>query len=679
MFNNKCFKKTHFSISNLMSKYLLLLFFILFLDPLYGQSVEDLTNKMITQYQLWDFIGCVETTNKLLPISKNKGEIYYYRSRSKFLLGDIKGAAWDLKWSEREGYRINGKAFKFWMDEDAKRKYLLKYFYRNEKVYPESGYRPKYERKDSLRGELRPERTCFDVLYYNLNIRINPRAKRIGGYNEITFRALSESNRIQLDLFPELTITSIEWGNQLLPFTREFNAVFITFPTPFIKSGVYTIKVNYSGKPHKAANPPWDGGFVWKRDRKRNWWCGVACEHLGASSWWPNKDHPSDEPDSMTLNFTVPNGYDCISNGRERKVTPVGKNYTTHTWFVANPINNYDATFYLGKFAHFGDTISNIKGWYPLDYYVMPFHLNIAKATFGQTKDILHFYESAFGPFPFMKDKFSLVEAPYEGMEHQGAIAYGNGYDKNKKTHEYANLQDDYIIVHESAHEWWGNSVTASDMADIWIQEGFATYAELLFLEHKYGHEEYLKQLATKISQIFNVWPVVQNYDVNEDAFASNDCYNKGAAILNNLRCCINEDSLFFKIIKDFALKYEKKIVTTQNFIDLVNDETCENYTPFFKKYLHSADLPVLKYNFRKEKDSVYMTYQWEGVEDGFKMPFCIATGDTSFRFEGTTKVSGIVLKNAKTFRFYTPLLGTDKLQPNSFTYFWTRCDNPEY
>jgi aminopeptidase N len=230
--------------------------------------------------------------------------------------------------------------------------------------------------------------------------------------------------------------------------------------------------------------------------------------------------------------------------------------------------------------------------------------------------------------------------------------------------------------VHETAHEWWGNSVTAADMADIWLQEGFATYAELMFLEHKYGYEEYVKQLASKEMQIFNYWPVIQNYNVNENAFASNDCYNKGAAVLNNLRCCINNDSVFFGLLKNFALKYKKKVVTTMDFINMVNQTTGKNYSPLFKKYLYDKEIPVLTYSYKKEGTDLVLTFNWDEVDRGFEMPFSIYANEKCFRLNGTTEPQTIVLSNTHTFHFINPWVSADKTIHNSCTYFWTKCTN---
>jgi aminopeptidase N len=657
----------------MMLKCGLILLLLLQLPAVFAQNDDELRNKMLVQYSLRDYPGAMESCDQMIRVHPTNGEAYEYRGLAKLLMGDTPGAHDDMELAKKNGSGSRAKDLRYVLDEKAKLKYLKKFFYKRETLYPELGYRPKYTRKDTLRGALRPERTCFDVTFYDLKVKIDPKSKTISGNSGITFRVVEATQKIQIDLFDNYTITAIEWNNKELPYTREFNAVFVLFPEVLKVGSMNTIHVTYSGKPRNAPNPPWDGGFVWKKDKKRNLWCGVACEHLGASSWWPTKDHPSDEPDSALLTFTVPEGYDVVSNGRFRSKTNAGKGYESHTWFVGNPINNYNITFYLGKFAEFQDTITNPSGKYLSEYYVLPFHLADAKKCFAQTKEVLEFYDEAFGDYPFMNDKFALIESPFEGMEHQGAIAYGNEFNKKGKNQAYIDKKYDYIIVHESAHEWWGNSVTARDMADIWIQEGFATYAEMMFIENKDGQATYLKEMSRKMMQIFNVWPLVQNYNVNENAFASNDCYTKGAVVLHNLRCTINNDSLFFKLIKDFALRYKRKTVTSSDFVSMVSEYTERNYRPFFKKFLYDKDPPVLKYGYKHEGNNLYLKFWWEGVDKGFEMPVCILSGEKSFRLTGTTDPQTIVLKNAATFRFLNQWIGPEKVEKNSFTYYWTR------
>jgi aminopeptidase N len=662
-----------------MLRFCMIVFAVVFSCSLFAQDEDDVFNMGMVQYTLQDYLGCIETMNGIIKKTPKNGKAWNYKALSKFYLGDYRGAQADMKVAVKNGAKYENDALKIFLDEDTKRKYILKYFYKNTKLYPELDYRPRYTRKDSLRGALRPDRTCFDVNYYNLDLKIDPKKNFISGSNAVYFNVVADTRRIQIDLFDRYKIASITWNNTSLNYTREFDAIFIEFPEILKKGTNQHIVITYSGKPQKAANPPWEGGFVWKKDSKGNLWGGVACEHLGSSSWWPGKDHPSDEPDSMQMTFTVPTGYGLVSNGTLRSKEIVNSQYSKHTWFVANPINTYNVTFYLGKYTNFSDTIQNKSAKYPLDYYVLEQNLEKAKKTFAQTKPLLEFYEQTFGEFPFPRDGFGLVESPYEGMEHQGAIAYGNEYDKLRRP-EYGNRMDDYIIVHEAAHEWWGNSVTAIDMADIWLQEGFATYAELLFLEHKYGYKDYTKQLVNKLLFIFNIWPVVQNYNVNENAFASNDCYNKGAAIINNLRCTINNDSVFFRIIKDFAVQHARKVVGTNDFVSFVNAATGKNFTPFFNKFLKDTELPVLKYTYTRQGSNLLVKYHWVNVEPGFEMPLCITTGKEGgiYRLEATTEEKEIVLKDATTMRFFTNWNDPEKVLKNSLTYYWTQCANIE-
>jgi aminopeptidase N len=664
-----------------MLKRLCFILFSLFSSIVYAQTDDndDLFVDIKRRFGLNDYLGCIEACDKLLALLPGNGDAYYYKAYAKYLLGDVPGAEKDMELSKRNSDELKvDRSLKFWLSKKKKMDFLVKYFYKGEDVFPETNYRPKYARKDSLRGSLRPERTCFDVTFYDLHVKINPQKKFILGSTDITFKVVGQTSKIQIDLFERFKIESITWKGKTLAYQRQFDAVFVQFPKVLEVGKTESVSISYEGSPIAAPNPPWDGGFVWKKDEKGNYWCGVACEHLGASSWWPNKDHPADEPDSARMTFSVPNGYDLVSNGRFRGKKPDGKDYTQHTWFVANPINNYNITFYLGKFTHFSDTLRNSKGKYPLDYYVLTNHFDEAVTCFEQVKDVLSYYERAFGDYPFMNEKYSLVESPYEGMEHQTAIAYGNEFNKRDKDQAYLHKKWDYIIVHETAHEWWGNSVTASDMADIWLQEGFATYAELMFMENQYGYQTYLQELHRKEQGIYNVWPLVQNYGVNENSFASNDCYNKGAAILNNLRCCINNDSLFFRLIRDFAIKYKKQIVTTSDFVNRTNEYTGRNYGSFFKKYLYDNKLPVLKYTYTRKGKDILLKYWWSEVDADFEMPLCINTVSDNIKLEATTKPQEILLKNCSTVRFYTVWTDPEDAKPNSYTYYWTRCSENE-
>jgi len=449
-------------------------------------------------------------------------------------------------------------------------------------------------------------------------------------------------------------------------------------PDTIVPGKNYKITIEYEGRPASAPNPPWDGGFVWSRDKRMNRWIGVACEQFGASSWWPNKDHLTEKPDSMAINIEVPEKYNAISNGRLRNIVKVNKDYLRYEWFVDYPINNYNVTFYMGKYVEFTDTLKYSDKDLIMRYNVLPYHLDKAKEHFKQANDVISYYNEAFGPFPFWKDNFRMVESPYEGMEHQTAIAYGNNFNNEKNSKEYINRKFDYIIVHEAAHEWWGNAVTAGDMADIWLHEGFATYSEMLFIEHIIGHNAYIEEIHNYMSYIYNVWPLVQNRDVNENSFASNDVYTKGAILLHSLRATLDNDSLFKKMMYDFNLDNRFKVITTDDFIHFVNSYTGLNFTPLFDKYLYDTKIPVLSYSYKRDSNNLILKYKWIDVEDGFVMPFSIETieGKNDIRLVGKTEEQEIVLDDTKSFVFFNYLKSAKNCPHNGLTYYWTRCTN---
>ncbi len=640
--------------------------------PAFSQDLSKVWDEGLDKFKQKDFLGFYEDMNLLIKYIPDNAGIYYNRGVALLNMGDQDGACADFSTAEKLGFKENKSFRSYQCDPMFKLKILEKEFYPDTRLYEKYDWRPAYTLKDTLRGSLRPERTCYDVYFYNLTVRIIPAGKKISGKNEIYFQVMDTTHTIQIDLFNNLDIYSIKWNNTDLTFKRIYDAVFITFPKQLKPGSKEMIAVSYGGKPVKAVNPPWQGGFVWKKDKDKNRWVAVACEQLGASSWWPVKDHLSDEPDSMQINMEVPEKYKAVCNGNLRAVVPAGKKYNRYEWFVSYPINSYDVTFYMGNYVEFTDTLKYHGDNLLMQYNVLPYDLDTAKKYFQQAKEVVSYYSDIFGRFPFWKDGYSLVESPYEGMENQTAIAYGNNFNKNNNQ-VYRNNKYDYIIVHESAHEWWGNSVTASDMADAWLHEGFATYAEYLFLEHIYGKEEYLYELNDKMNYIFNFWPMVENYGVNENSFASNDIYTKGATLLHCLRCTINNDSLFFSILKNFCVTNKFKQISSSDFINYVDKQTGESYDAFFDKYLHDNRLPVLTYSYHKEGDDIVFTYKWEQVEEGFKMPFALSLdNDNAIRLEGTTSDQTIRLKNTSTFNFFNQYLGYKGAPDNSFTYYWT-------
>jgi len=504
---------------------------------------------------------------------------------------------------------------------------------------------PIFSLKDSLRGQLNHYRSCYDVHFYNLNVDINIESREISGFVDIYFSTVNSFDTLQLDLYENMSLDSIVCENHKLGFFRKFNAVFVTMGRNIKTTESLKITAFYHGKPQSAKRPPWEGGFVWEKDKNGKPWIGVACEVDGASLWWPVKDILSDEPDSMAMSFTVPRGLMCVSNGKLADSINSG-NKTTYLWKVSYPINSYDATFYIGDYRHFSIPYKGLDTSFNLNFYVLPYNLDTARSHFRQTADMLHFYESVYGPYPWPRDGYKLVESSYEGMEHQTAIAYGYGYK------DYYGMYD-FIILHESAHEWWGNSVTVPDYAEVWIHEGFATYSEMLYLEHNYGHQMYLKFLSYYAMLIKNKRPVIGPHDVNYWDYKDGDVYMKGALMLHTLRNSIRNDSVFFDILKSFYDRHKYKFAVTKDFINLVNEKTGKDYAAFFDQYLYTRTCPELQweytYNEEKRKNELY--YRWTNAIKGFTIPIKVITdSETIFIHPETTtqKVEMHIDKNIK-------------------------------
>lgn len=657
------------------SRLVIFLFIVWSWATLSAQNPSALWEKSLECFDKEDYFNAIHNLNLFLDLyPKNKNAISN-RGLARMRMGDLEGACADFKLAASLGYKKKKNLSKYLCDPNFRLKFIKKQFYKKEELYPQFGNRPRYTMKDTLRGALRFERECYDVSYYDLSVRIIPNKKRLQGSNEIFFLVLEESNRIQIDLFANMRIDSILHKGRRLAYERVYDAVFVQFPDPLAKGGVESIEVHYSGKPRKAVDPPWNGGLVWGKDQSGNHFVGVACEQLGASVWWPTKDHLYDRVDSMSIHIEVPIGYFAVSNGVLEAREVMADNYERFSWQVSYPINNYNASFYMGKYVHFQDSVLLSEGTLKLDYYVLPKNLAKAEVHFEQTKPVLEYYDSAFGAYPFMEDGFKLVESPYEGMEHQTAIAYGSSFSNAKNSEEYLNKQFDYIIVHEAAHEWWGNAVTIADMADAWIHEGFATYSEYLFLEDTLGYQAAIEEAHHHFLYIMNIWPLVQNRDVNEDSFAGGDIYLKGAAVLQGLRSSMNNDSLFFTMLKDFNMQNRENPLNSEAFVEHVNRYTSDDYRPFFNKYLHDTDLPVLQYSYEKTDRGILLKYKWGGVEAGFKMPFAIRLDENeSLRIEADTEFQETLLKDAGTFLFYNMSTDLQGIPHNALTYHHTRC-----
>ncbi len=484
-----------------------------------------------------------------------------------------------------------------------------------------------FTRADSLRGGLRPERTNYDVTYYELDVEVNPDNKYIKGTVSAHMKQLvnEEKQRIQLDLFSNLTVNKIYDENGVaLNFEREGNVIWVSGNSPVQTGKMFEVNIEYEGQPTIAKRAPWDGGFDWKKDENGNPWIGVSCEGIGASIWWPNKDHLYDEPDSMHIGITVPKGLMAISNGNLESEFVLEGGKTTYNWKVNYPINNYNVSLYIGKYVHFKDMYTGSEGEYDLDYYVLEYNLEKAKKQFQQVKPMFDCYEKFLGPYPFPKDGFALVESPYLGMEHQSAIAYGNQYKKGYlgRDMSFLGLNFDYIIIHETGHEYWGNSVGMSDIADMWINEGFCTYSEALYVECMNGADTALKYCNSWKYRVQNDIPVIGQYGVNNEG--SGDMYYKGALMLHTLRWQVNNDALWFKTIKDIQRDFRNKTVSTTELVAYINQKLGKDYTWLFNQYLHKAKPPVLSYTAEQKGKNIELTVQWTGVDADFKMPISV-------------------------------------------------------
>lgn len=504
-----------------------------------------------------------------------------------------------------------------------------------------------YTEAEILRGKLRPERTCFDVNFYNLSIDIDIENKFISGFNEIQYTVIDDFQKMQIDLFENMKITKITYKNQNLRFERIEDAVFITIP--YQKKGSQgSLKVHYEGKPIVAIRAPWDGGFVWTSSKSKEPWVGVACEGTGASLWWPNKDHLSDEPDSMAINITVPKGLTCVSNGVLRSSKNIG-NKTIFNWFVSYPINNYNVTLNIADYSHFTDIyIAQDGDSLDLDYYVLPENLKKAKKQFLQVKDVLACYEKYFGKYPFWEDGYALVETPYLGMEHQGAIAYGNKYKEGYLDNSPLDMHWDYIIVHESGHEYWGNSISCNDHAEMWIHESFTTYMESLFVEFMYDYPKAIEYLLSQKRNIYNDSPLIGPMDVNYDGWVGSDIYYKGAWLLHTLRNVFNDDEKWFDFLKSFYLEHQISNISTEDFTKAASKALGCNLDAFFNQYLYEKNIPTLIYSIQKKRKNLILNYHWKNVVDGFTMPIKVGDPEHYVVINPTTSTQEIVLKDIK-------------------------------
>jgi len=498
-----------------------------------------------------------------------------------------------------------------------------------------------FTRQDTLRGSITPERDWWDLTYYHLNISVSPSDSTIYGTNTVVYKVLTGNSVMQIDLQPPLNLLKAEQKGKSLEFLREGNVYWITMAEKQDPGTANTIILSYGGKPHVATRPPWDGGITWKKDKNGLPFIASSCQGDGASLWWPCKDHMYDEPDSMMISVTVPSNLIDVSNGRLRSVVKNRKEKTTtFNWFVANPINNYGVNINIGDYVHFSEVFKGEKGDLDCNYYVLRDNLEKAKVHFKQAPMMLAAFEHWMGPYPFYEDGYKLVEAPYLGMEHQSSITYGNGYQNgylgNDQSGSGWGEKFDFIIIHESGHEWFANNITYEDIADMWIHESFINYSENLYVEYHFGKDAGTEYVLGTRQGIRNDRPITGIYNVNFTG--SGDMYPKGGAMLHTLRQIVNDDEKWRGILRGLNKDFYHQVVKGSQIESYISEKMGMNLKPFFDQYLRDVRIPILEYSVSGSK----ITFRWNNCVAGFKMPVRVFVSGKPINISPTTRFNTI-------------------------------------
>jgi len=467
---------------------------------------------------------------------------------------------------------------------------------------------------DYLRGGYDRYRANNDLLHYDLEVRVEPETRFLSGRNRIRFRMLTDDTRIQLDLYATLNVDKVVMGTTPLKFARQINAVFIDFPETLRAGRDYIVDFHYSGVPVETGR---FGGIAFRKDPSGRPWINTACEGEGSSIWWPSKDQWRDEPEGMDLHVVIPTDLVDVSNGRFMGKTDLGDGFTRWDWRIHYPINSYNVSLNIGNYVHFAEKMGDLT----LDYYVLPGNLEKAKVQFAQAKPMIEVYEKVFGEYPFVKDGYKLIEVPYSGMEHQSAVTYGNrwanGYLERDWTGVGVSLKFDFIIIHESAHEWFGNAVSAADVSDMWIQEGWATYLEAIYVEKLFGYDDALRYTNGLKEKVKNTEPVITQRGIHRTPPA--DQYFKGALFLHTLRNVVNDDAKWWAAVRELYQQFKYQNIMTEDVVRFMNTRLGMDLTAVFNQYLRRASIPTLELAFNDHEDSV--AYRWKTDEREFMMP----------------------------------------------------------
>ena len=486
-----------------------------------------------------------------------------------------------------------------------------------------------FSKQDTLRGSITPERIWWNLLHYNLDFKVSPSSKSIEGSNLIRYEVLSQNQLMQIDLQPPMKITSVLENNKSLDYKRNGNVYYIVLKKNQQIGAINEITIHFEGAPKISNNPPWDDGFTWKKDKNGTDFIATSCQGGGSSIWWPSKDHMYDEPDQgIELSITAPKQLMSVANGRLIHTKENSNQTNTATWKVVNPINNYGVNINIGDYVHFSEKYKGKKGVLDCDYYVLSYNLEKAKKQFKEVSRTLEAFEHWFGPYPFYEDSFKLVEVPYLGMEHQSSVTYGNGYQNGYKGSDLSGsgwgLKFDFIIVHESGHEWFANSITNIDMADMWIHESFTAYSESLFLDYHFGTEASNAYVTGTRKKIQNDRPIIGDYNVNSSG--SSDMYYKGANMLHTLRQIIDNDEKWRSILVGLNSNFYHQTVSTQQIENYINNHIKIDLTAFFEQYLRTIKIPFLEYKLENND----LSYRWSNVIDDFSIPIKVYLNTTS-------------------------------------------------
>ncbi|TAE27820.1 MAG: M1 family peptidase [Cytophagales bacterium] len=508
--------------------------------------------------------------------------------------------------------------------------------------------RYEFTRNDTLRGSITPQRAWWDLTFYHLRVRVSPTDSSLSGSTLIGYTVLKPNQTLQVDLQRPMRVLRVEQAGESLAFRQDGDAYFVTLKKPQRTGSREQLTVFYEGRPRVARRPPWDGGLVWARDSTRNWFIATACQELGASAWWPCKDHMYDEPDSMQISVTVPQPYIDVSNGRLRQVTKNPDGTQTFDWTVQNPINNYGVNINVARYVEWNDTYAGEKGKLALCYYALPEHEAQARRQFAQVPLMLKAFEHWFGPYPFYEDGYKLVEVPYLGMEHQSSVTYGNrfrnGYLGTDLSGTGWGLLWDFIIIHESGHEWFANNITYRDIADMWIHESFTNYSENLYIEYYHGKEAGAQYVIGTRNRIRNDRPIIGTYNVNKPG--SGDMYYKGGNMLHTLRQVVNNDERWRQMLRGLNKTFYHQTVTTAQIETYLSAQAGRNLSKVFDQYLRDTRIPTLEY--RIQNGSV--DYRWTNCVAGFDMPVrvCLDDNNRYQNLQPTTAWRSFSAKNAQ-------------------------------